>query len=120
MKKKTQKSTENAYGFTQVMSMLENMNDGISVIAKKQVELSDQVKEVKEKVDNLEVKVDNLEVKVDNLEVKVDRIDARLARVEDDVVDIKHNLSEKVDREEFNKLEKRMVKLEKLVFAKIG
>lgn len=113
MKKKTQKSTENAYGFTQVMSMLENMNDGISVIAEKQVELSDQVKEVKEKVDNLEVKVDNLEV-------KVDRIDARLARVEDDVVDIKHNLSEKVDREEFNKLEKRMVKLEKLVFAKIG
>jgi len=93
--------------------MLENMNDGISVIAEKQVELSDQVKEVKEKVDNLEVKVDNLEV-------KVDRIDARLARVEDDVVDIKHNLSEKVDREEFNKLEKRMVKLEKLVFAKIG
>lgn len=57
--------------------------------------------------------------KVDGLDKKVDRIDARLIRVEDDVIDIKHRLSEKVDREDFNKLEKRMVKLEKLVFAKI-
>lgn len=51
---------------------------------------------------------------------KIDEINERLIRVEDDVVEIKHRLSEKVDREEFNKLEKRMVKLEKLVFSKIS
>jgi len=51
------------------------------------------------------------------LEEKVDRIDERLIRVEDDVVWIKHKLSEKVDRDEFQKLEKRLIKLEKMVLA---
>ena len=51
---------------------------------------------------------------------KVDEISERLIRVEDDVVEIKHRLSQKVDLDDFQKLEKRMMKLEKFVFAKLA
>lgn len=63
--------------------------------------------------------LDSLSNKVDRIEVKVDKIDERLIRVEDNVVEIKHKLSEKVDLEDFQKLEKRLIKLEKIVFEKI-
>lgn len=43
----------------------------------------------------------------------------RLDRMQDDITDIKHRLSEKVDRGEFDKMEKRVVRLEKLAFAKM-
>lgn len=109
------------------MSMLENMSDGISVIAESQKDLSGQMNVIKDKVDNLEVKVDNLEVKVDVIDKRLTRVEGgvveineRLIRVEEDVVDIKHKLPEKIDRDEFNKVEKRVLKLEKLVFAKLG
>jgi len=42
-----------------------------------------------------------------------------LIRINDDVVEIKHKLSEKVDLKNFQKLEKRFIKLEKIVFEKI-
>jgi hypothetical protein len=38
--------------------------------------------------------------------------------MQDDVTEIKHKLSEKVDREEFHKLENRVIKMEKLLLAK--
>ncbi len=82
------------------------------------------------KVDNFEKDVKNqfmalgegqdiLSQKVDKLEAKVDVIDERLIGVEDNVVEIKHKLSEKVDLEDFQKLEIRLIKLEKIVFQKI-
>lgn len=101
MKKKVQKNinTEKAYGFSEVMSMLENMNDGIQIIAEQQVDMKNDIDVIKDGM----------------VEVK-----DRLTNVEDNVIEIKHKLSEKVDRDEFNKLEKRMIKLEKLVLAKIA
>jgi len=39
--------------------------------------------------------------------------------IEDNIVEVKHKLSEKVDLKDFQKLEKRFVKLEKIVFEKI-
>jgi len=39
--------------------------------------------------------------------------------IEDNIVEVKHKLSEKVDLEDFQKLEKRLVKSEKIVFEKI-
>lgn len=97
--KVTKNKSEKSFEFGQVMTMLEQMNDGIGVIAEAQQETNNRL---------------------ESLDKKVDVIDKRLIRVEDDVIEIKHKLSEKVDRDEFNKMEKRMVKLEKLVFAKLG
>lgn len=100
--------------------MLEQMNDGISVIIEGQTEIKGRLGIIEGKVDNLEVRFDNLEVKVDIIDARLVQIENRLIRVEDDVIEIKHRLSEKVDRDEFHKMEKRMVKLEKLVFARLG
>lgn len=104
MKKKADKKSK-LYSGDHVLVMFEEIRDQMFAFGEGQQVISN--------------KVDNLEVKVDKLEVKVDEINTRLIRVEDDVIEIKHKLSEKVDREEFNKMEKRMVKLEKLVFAKL-
>ncbi|EKE15989.1 MAG: hypothetical protein ACD_11C00057G0014 [uncultured bacterium] len=108
MKKKNQKNadTEKAYGFGEVMFMLENMNDGIQIIAEQQVDMKKDIDIIKEDISEINVRLGGVE--------------DRLGNVEDNVIEIKHKLSEKVDREEFNKLEKRMIKLEKLVFAKIA
>ena len=112
MKKITQKNKEEkTYKSGEVMSMLEHINDGIEII-------SEQHGEVVKRLDNLEVKVDNLEVKVDNLEVKFNNLEVKVDSMQEDVTEIKHKLSEKVDREEFNRLEKRFLKVERLVLTK--
>jgi predicted nuclease with TOPRIM domain len=114
MKKKTTKNnSEKSFEFGQVMTMLEQMNDGIGVIAEAQGETNNRL-------GNLEKKADGIDKRLINVEGNVIAINERLIRVEDDVIEIKHKLSEKVDRDEFNKMEKRMIKLEKLVFAKLG
>ena len=43
--------------------------------------------------------------KVDRIDERLEKVDERLIRVEDDVVEIKDKLSEKVDLEDFQKLE---------------
>lgn len=86
--------------------------------------LSEQFEEFKEVQDVLVVKVDKLEVgqkvlfgKVDNLEKGQKVLIKKVEVLQDDVTEIKHKLSQKVDLEEFQKLEDRVVKLEKLVLS---
>jgi len=43
----------------------------------------------------------------------------KLEGIENNVVEIKHKLSEKVNLEDFQKLEMRLMKLEKIIFEKI-
>lgn len=81
---------EKTYKAREVMSMLEQINDGIEVIGEQHGELVTEIKS----------------------------INGRLDSMQDDITEIKHKLSEKVDREEFNKLENRVVKMEKLLLAK--
>lgn len=97
--KKASKKTPKMYPGDHVLAMFEEIKDQFMAFGEGQQLISDEVK---------------------GLTVKVEEINERLIRVEDDVVEIKHRLSEKVDRDEFNKLEKRMVKLEKLVLAKMN
>lgn len=106
--------------------------EGFSLLSDGQDRLEKEQKKLSQKFDNLEMRFDGLGTRFGGLEEtvsrmdkrlirvegKVEEIDNRLVRVEDDVIEIKHKLSEKVDREEFNKLEKRLVKLEKLVLSK--
>ena len=99
MKKNTQKTAEKTYKAGEVMSMLEHINEGIEVIG-------EQHKGVVSRLDGIDGRLDG--------------IDNRLDVMQGDITEIKCKLSEKVDRDEFNKLEKRMVKLERLVFAKLA
>ena len=112
MKKKVTKiESEKSFEFGQVMTMLEQMSDGIGVIAEDQGE-------IKNRLGNLEGKFDTLEGKFDTLEGKVDRLQEDMDIVKSDVSKIKTDLKRKVDYDEFEKLEKRMLKVERLVFAK--
>ena len=81
--------------------------------------LANKVDKIDERLENVEVKVDAIDERLEKVEVKVDKIDNRLENVEDNIIEIKHKFSEKVDLEDFQKLEKRFVKLEKIVFEKI-
>ncbi len=92
MKKKSQqKEIEQTFKSGEVMSMLESMSDGIQLIAEGQSEL---VKKVDKMQDDLDI-------------------------VKSDVSKIKHDLKRKVDYDDFEKLEKRFLKVERLVFAKL-
>lgn len=97
MKKKVVKKNEAVFPVGEVMSMLESMNEGIAVIAESQVGFA-------KRFDDIDGRLGRLETKVDVLQ--------------DDVTDIKYTLTIKADRSEVQKLEKRMVKVERAVFAK--
>ncbi len=86
----------------EVMSLLEQMNDGIQLIAEVQSGTNNRI-------DGLEQRFDGLEQRFDGLELKVDRL-------QDDMTDVKQQLSAKIDRTEFSKLEKRLIKVERVVF----
>jgi len=88
--KRRKKKTEESYSQDKVAVILEDIQDQFSAFG-------DGQKFLTEKVDNLEIKVD---------------------RIQEDVLDIKHNLSEKVDREDLQKLEKKVFRLEKMVLSK--
>ena len=79
------------------MSMLENMNDGIKVIAETQ---GDVIK------------------RLDNLESDVKVVKADINIIKSYITEIKFELKRKVSYDEFEKLEKRVVRLEKLGFAR--
>lgn len=97
-------SEEKTYKSGEVMSMLEQMNDGIKVIGEQYGELKHDIKSINTKLDVIDGRLDGIDNKIDIMQ--------------DDITEIKHKLSEKVDREEFNKLENRVVKMEKLILAK--
>ncbi len=105
MKKKISKNSEEEKNFTsgEVMSLLEAMNEGIQIIAEDQ-------SDIKQKISSLEVKFERMEETMASVIMKTDRL-------QEDMTDVKYMLSEKVDRAEFKKLEKRMAKVEKLVFS---
>jgi hypothetical protein len=104
MNKKDNKKEEDTFTAGEVMSMLENVNDGIQIIAEQQGDVAKKLEKVEKGLDGVKERVGSLELKVD--------------RIQDDITEIKYKLSEKVDRDEFKKLEKRVIKLERLGFAK--
>lgn len=62
--------------------------------------------------------MDGIDNRLDGIDGRLDGIDGRLDRMQEDTTDIKHELKRKVDYEEFEKLEKRVIKIEKLVLAR--
>jgi len=99
MKKKIQqKEIEQTFKSGEVMSMLEQINDGVELV-------SEQHGEIVSRLDSLESKFDKMQ---DDLDI-----------VKIDVTKIKHDLKRKVDYDDFEKLEKRFLKVERLVFAKL-
>jgi peptidoglycan hydrolase CwlO-like protein len=98
MKKKLQKNkSEKTFASGEVMSLLENMNDGIKILAEGQSDLRKDVNEIR----------GDINVIKNDIEI-----------IKSDITDIKFDLKRKVSYDEFEKLENRVVKLEKLSFAR--
>ena len=115
--KKVKDKKEKMYKSGEVVSMLESINDGIQVI-------SEQYGEMLKKFDKVDTRFDKIEARLDKIEARLDKIEARLDKIEFDVdaikselLKIKRELQKKISTEEFEKLEKRVFKLEKLVMA---
>ncbi len=124
MKKQKSTTKEKTFGFSEVMSMLEGMNDGIQVLAEQHSGIIGRLDgmdarfdKTDARFDKMDARFDNLETKVDNLETKVDNLEIKVDSLQVDVTDIKHKLSQKVDLEDFQKLEKRLIKLENFVLS---
>ncbi len=110
MKNSTKKSGEKTFGFNEVMSLLESMNDGIKVISEQYGGVVARLDKIDDRLDRMETRMDGVETRLDNVEVKLDKL-------QDDMVEVKYELKNKVDRDEFKKLEKRVVKLERLSYS---
>lgn len=52
--------------------------------------------------------------RLDNIDNRFDLVETKIDRLQDDMVEVKFELKRKVDAEEFERLEKRVVKLENL------
>lgn len=94
MKNETQKTEEKNYTINEVGSMIERFDDSLKLLA-----------------ENVATNFDGVNNRLDRLETKVDRL-------QDDMVEVKFELKKKVSIDQFEKLEKRVVKLEKLSLAR--
>ena len=88
--KKTTMGGDNKYNTGEVATLLEGLTDSITLIAEQHGEI----------------------VK------SLDGINSKIDRLQEDMTDVKHELKSKVDRDEFEKLEKRVIKLERLAIAR--
>ena len=89
MKKETQKAEERSYTANEVGVMIERFDDSLKTVA-----------------ENV-VSIDN---RLGRLETKVDRL-------QDDMVEVKFELRQKVSIDQFQRLEKRVTKLERISLA---
>ena len=119
-KKSVKKLTDNQFGV-----ILEDINGKFDVLVEGQKVLFEKVDKLEtgqevlfEKFDKVETGLDRVENKLDAVENRLGGVEDKLDGVESDVSEIKHKLCQKVDVEDFQKLEKRVVKLERQKTAK--
>ena len=118
--KKEAKKIDKMYSGDHVMAMFEELKDNFKVFGEGQSLLINRVDSMEVKIDAMDGKIGAMEVKIDRIENKIETIEKKIDRLQDDMVEVKYDLKRKVDYEEFEKLEKRTVKLEKLVFSKMA
>lgn len=158
-KKKRSLKKEASFSSGEVMTLLEQIHDGVSVIAEAQEETNRRLDSIESRLDSLEARVEKVEMRLDSLELRMekmemrmekveaglssletrftalekrvraleanfgvfgkrlDAVDVKLDRLRDDVSDVKHSLSGKTDAAEFKKLEKRVLRIERLVLG---
>ena len=94
-----------SYNQNEVGMMLENIDDKVSVIAEGHLSLD-------KKFNVLDKKVDKISEDLEMVKVKVDGIAENVEVIKLDIELIKHELRNKIDRDEFAALERRVSLLE--------
>ncbi|MEI7621723.1 MAG: hypothetical protein WCJ51_04265 [Candidatus Moraniibacteriota bacterium] len=118
MKKQTKKIEEKVFTAGEVGSILESMDDTMKMMSENYSSLAKTQGEMKETLVSMDGRLGNVEVRLGNVEERLDKVETKIDRLQDDMVEVKFELKRKVDAEEFEKLEKRVVKLEQLSFAR--
>lgn len=118
------KKENKTYSQDQVVTILEDIKDqftafgeGLDVVSHTVERLEGRFDTLEGRFDTLEGRFNTLEGRFDHLESRFDTLEAKVDRMQDDITDIKHELSQKVNLEDFQKLEKRVVRMEKIVLV---
>lgn len=104
MKKKIIKTIKKLKSSDKMSVVLESLNDSIAIIAEQHLGITNHLSNIDNRLDGIDSRLDNMQ---EDLNV-----------MKDDISDIKYDLKQKVGYDEFEKMEKRVLKLEKLVAAK--
>jgi chromosome segregation ATPase len=138
MQKQTKKIKEKVYTVGEVGSLLESMDGTMKLMSENysslvktqdkilavQYDMQNQLERVEvrlgsveNRLENVENRLENVENRLENVENRLDSVETKIDRLQDDMVEVKFELKRKVDAEEFEKLEKRVVKLEQLSYS---
>ncbi|KKQ46033.1 MAG: KID repeat protein [Candidatus Moranbacteria bacterium GW2011_GWC2_37_8] len=97
MKNETKTFEEKAFTATEVGSMIERFDDKLNLV-----------------LETMDIKFENVNERFDRVENRLDVVETKIDRLQDDIIEVKFELKRKVPQDDFEKLEKRVVKLEKL------
>lgn len=107
MENTTKTTEEKTLGFGEVMSMLESMNEGIKVI-------SEQHGGIVSRLDGIDTRLDSVDTRLDGIDGRLNVMDSKIDRLQEDMVEVKFELRQKVSVDQFQRLERRVTKLERL------
>lgn len=111
--------------FEDIKDQFSAFGEGLSLFAERQEVLIDRVDSMDKRLIRVEDEVVFIKERLDRVEKGLSRVEERLtkvedgnARIEDEISDIKRKLVQKIDFDDLQKIEKRLIKLEKLVLAR--
>lgn len=121
--KKINKKTEKVFKESDVIVIMENMNDNIKLLAEGQMALNERFDGLENRFDGLESRFDGLEQRFDKLERETKAgfkmIMDYLKRIDDEIIGIKSELEDtkknKVNWDVYSLLEKRVEKAEEQI-----
>jgi chromosome segregation ATPase len=107
----------NMYNSGEVVTMLESLTDSINLIAEQHGEIMKSIGVINKRLDRIEARLDKIEARLDKIEDRLDKVELKTDMMQKDITEIKHKLDNKIDKKEFEKVDKRVMKIEKLVLA---
>lgn len=101
MENQTNKTEEKTFTTIEVGTMLEKIESSIKLLA-----------------ESMNIKFDGVYERFDKVENRLDAVKTKIDRLQDDMVEVKYELRQKVSVKDLEKLEKRVVKLEKISYSR--
>ena len=131
MQNQTKKIEEKVYTLGEVGSLLESMDGTMKMMSENytglvktqdeilavQYDMKNQLERVEIRLGGVEGRLSGVEGRLDGVEQRLEKVETKIDRLQDDMVEVKFELKKKVAVDDFEKLEKRVVKLEKLSYS---
>lgn len=111
MKNQTKQSEEKVFTASDMGLILERIDDSFKLMTES---MDIKFENVDQKFEAVDKRFDGIDRRLDGIDCRLDLVETKIDRLQDDMVEVKFELKRKVDAEEFERLEKRVVKLENL------